>query len=142
MKKEVGVAILAGFLLGGIAAITLTNLPNLLKNSPFPKETELSPTPIVTPQYQLETKIEINSPLDQSIIEEKATELNGKGKPEAVYLIESETEMKTIVSDKEGIFKEKVTLIEGTNNIYVTNLDENCNGETYHLILYHTGEKL
>lgn len=143
MKKEMSIAIIIGFVFGGIAALTLINLPNVIKNSSLSKATVTpSPTPIITPISQPNYKIELISPKDQSVIQDEIVEISGKGKSDSLFLIETESDTKLALSDKEGLFKEKVNLADGQNNVYITSFMENGEFENYNLTLYYTGEKL
>lgn len=145
MKRDVMAAILAGFLLGGIVAVTITNLPNLIKikQSPLSKESQLpTATPIISPKSLPAYQIEVTAPDDQSIAEESVLEILGKGKPESVFLIETAGEMKTTISDKNGAFKEKINLTDGQNDIYISSYDENGESATGNLTVYYTKEKL
>lgn len=142
MKRDVVTAIIIGFILGGIGALTATNLPNILKETTSSdKLPSLSPTE--TPQIAVDRiTLTIDQPQDQSISESKTIDLVGRAQQAMLILLESDRETKTIEATTDGIFRTKINLTEGANNIYITAYDDKGEANTKPLTIFYTSEKL
>lgn len=143
MKKDVIIAIIIGFVLGGLSAIFVTNLPNLIKagKDSTKREVSISPTPI----FKMGSEsgfLTIQNPTDRTLSETKNIELNGKTKPGAIVLLENDLDSKVIEVSSDGSFTNKLTLSEGANLINITSYNENGVGDSKNLTVYYTSEKL
>lgn len=142
MKKDVVVAILVGFLLGVVVALTASNLPkiigeNLKKSKALPI---VSPTPLATSTSILEFAVE--EPKDESVSDSKTLSITGLTRPNQTVVLASETDHDVLTADSSGRFASKLDLIEGVNRIYITVYDAAGNSAAKTLNIYYTTEKL
>lgn len=143
MKKDIIIAILVGFVIGGIFAVTLLSLPALLKSIQSRSSTQAAPS--ITPQV---TKIEsgetltIESPINNSISAEKTLEIKGASKPSDTLVIDTETDSKAIEIDSSGKFSAKIELVEGGNTIVITSYNNQGQSTSKTYTLFYTAEKL
>ncbi len=141
MKRDVVTAIVIGFILGGLGALTATNLPNIFRTTNPSKPISASPVP--TPQIAVDKiTLTIDQPQDQSISETKTTDLVGRTKAGALILMESDQEAKTIEATTDGTFRTKINLAEGANEIYISAYDDKGEVNTKQLTIFYTSEKL
>ena len=144
MKRDVVIATVVGFILGGIFALLITNLPNLIKEGvpgtgrKIETITPSPPTKIITDT----TNLEIQVPLDQSLSTNKTIDVVGKAKPGVLILIENDLDSKILEASSSGSFKNGLTLSDGRNVIYISAYDENGGSVTQKLTVYYTSEKL
>lgn len=144
MKKDVIIAVIIGFILGGSLALTATNLPNLLKKakpSLVSDSATTSPSPSVSIK-ESEIKLEVEKPENESISEEKTITVSGKTKPGNIVFVETDTKGEGGEADKDGNFMEKITLNEGSNTIYIASYDEKGESATKTITVFYTEEKL
>ncbi len=144
MKKDVAVAICAGFVLGVIVALTATNLPNILKEGIKIPTTKQSPSPtspeVKTPLPNLD--LTIDSPKDESISDTKTATVSGRAKGGQTVLIETANNYDTPDIEASGKFTSKLDLTEGVNTLYFTLYDDNGNSIAKTVNIYYTTEKL
>lgn len=143
MKKEILVAILIGFFIGVVAALTVTNLPKLLKSIKFQTVTK-SPSPTISQIIEtvVNPDINIESPRDESVSDTKSVNISGSIHKNNTILIESADDQVAEVASDSGRFSTKMNLREGANTIYFTVYDESGNSITKTLNVYYTTEKL
>ena len=144
MKKDILVAICVGFVLGAIAALTVTNLPKIIKEGIKTSSNKISATPA---PLEIKTNIQsidfsVDSPKDGSVSDNKSIDITGKAKAGQIVLIETENDQKAIDPDSSGNFTTKLNLNEGVNNIYLTIYDEGGNSNSKIISVYYTTEKL
>lgn len=144
MRKDVGVAIFIGFLIGIIAALTVTNLPKILRDGIRIPSGKLSasPTPPIVKTAALSLDITVDQPKDESIADAKSINISGNTKPGQTVLIETSSSQDTADADSGGKFTQKLDLTEGVNTIYLSAYDESGNAITKTVNVYYTSEKL
>jgi len=149
MKKDVIIAITAGFISGILVALFIINLPsflNFLKLSVSSQNTQLSSeSESITPTIALEKAVlnlRIDSPANNSISEQKQIEIKGKAKSAKTIVIEYSKEIKIAQTDSDGDFSLKIDLAEGGNDIYVSAYTEQGEVESQILTVFYTTEKL
>lgn len=142
MKKDVTVAICAGFVLGIIVALTATNLPNILKiKIPTTGQTPSPTAPEVkTPLPNLD--LTVDSPKEESISDSKTATVSGHAKGGQTVLIETADNYDTPDIEASGKFTSKLDLAEGVNTVYFTLYDDNGNSIAKTVNVYYTTEKL
>jgi hypothetical protein len=138
MKKELVWAIITGFGLG----LTITYSVWSAKKVSEPitekpqEKIEVAPTPTSVPIF-----LEIQTPENESIIDQDTIELSGKTDPQAVLAIFYEEGELIIEADENGQFKTDLELIEGANEITVFAFDEDGNEASQSMTLvYSTAE--
>lgn len=143
MKKDIIIAILVGFVIGGIFAATLLSTPALLKSIQTKSSTLGAPS--ITPQV---TKIEsgealtIDSLVNNSISAGKTIEIKGASRPGDILVIDTETDSKAIEADSSGTFSAQIELVEGGNTIAVTSYNSQGQSMSKTYTLFFTAEKL
>lgn len=144
MKRDIAVAIFAGFVIGVIVALAATNLPQIIQKGL--KISRNSPRPSITPAL-VETSAQnldftINSPKDESVSDAKTADISGRAKEGQTILLENAGDQLTLEASKSGDFTGKLNLAEGLNTIYVTAIDSEGNSNTKSINVYYTTEKL
>ena len=142
MKKDIVIALIVGLVLGGATAITIVNLPTMIKKPQKPEIGETVPTAIPTPISSGQLELVINQPVDEAIVSTKSLNVSGKTNGGKTVVLETDLEIETKESSPNGSFSFPVNLTEGTNNILVTAYNENNQSETKTLTIFYTSEKL
>lgn len=144
MKKDVTVAVIVGFILGAVVAITFVNLPKLLKkgsdvaqNVSFP-----SITPTITTTISPSENLIIDEPSDESIVAKNSVNIVGKTKANNTIVAVSEVDGIIKTASDDGSFSFPFKLSEGGNKIYIATYDKNGTSETKILTLFYTVEEL
>lgn len=144
MKKDIAVAILAGFVIGVIVALTAANLPQIIKGGI--KVPTSNPPAAITPP-QVETALQnldftLDEPKDESVSDTKIIDISGRAKTGQTVFIESQNDHKAVEVDASGNFTGKLNLTEGLNTIFITLYDETGNSNLKTINVYYTSEKL
>ncbi|HUW24089.1 MAG TPA: hypothetical protein VMW04_00510 [Patescibacteria group bacterium] len=120
MKKEVVLAIAIGFGIGLIATFGVYNARKAIE------EADQIQTPLASSEEDKANNsasgsqiLSLASPLDQSIIKEGKTAINGTTSPSSWVIILTEKGEKMIQADKKGNFETEINLISGENEIEV-----------------------
>lgn len=147
MKKDVIVAVVIGFVIGGTAALAITNIPSLLKTAQKSRSEEIasttsSPSPDVQKVQNGESQLTIEKPEHEKIAEEKVVTVSGKSKPGNIIIIDTDLESQTATAADNGSFSGKITLGEGTNTLYVTSYDASGEKNEKTITVFYTAEKL
>lgn len=142
MKRDIIAALIIGFVIGGVIAITAVNLPNIVKNSFNTANTAalVSSTPI--PKSPEILNLEVTSPADWYLSSDKTMEIKGRTKKGATVIMETETDTHIKEADDEGNFTDKIDLTDGSNTLIVTSVNENGENIQKILTVYYTSEKL
>ena len=142
MKKDIAIALIIGISIGSILALTVTNLPTIIKEGQ--KRTEKITLPTSTPISSIPQiqDLEIEKPLDGSISETDSIQVLGKSKPGNLLFIDTDSDTKIIEAGSDGNFSEKISLSEGANRIHVTKYDDSGEEQTKTLTVFYTPEKL
>lgn len=85
--------------------------------------------------------LEIESPENESITDEKTIELKGKSLPQSLLVLSTSNDNFVFTADKNGSFIKKIALSEDENFITVTAYPENGTSETKELIVTYTTEE-
>lgn len=144
MKKDIIIAIVIGFIAGGLAAGSVIYLPAYLRSRQnISSDIKISPTPL---QAIEENKItfDIVSPKDESLFTENKIQFNGiiTAKQPRKIIVDTQEESKILESTPDGSFGGELTLLEGVNNIYFTLYNDSGEMETKFITVYYTDEKL
>lgn len=140
MKRDVLLALIVGFSIGALSAITAVKLPSLLPKTELTTSIEVENT--ITPEAPLNKgTIEITEPKDESIVTKNTVEIKGKTSNNSLILIETNLETLSTEASSDGSFKFTTKLTEGGNPIYITSLNES-NEETKNITLFYTTDKL
>ncbi len=118
MKKEVGIAIVCGVLLGLIVAVFMISRIRQLENQKvkLPSDAQISPA-IKNLNSQIQT-LEVSEPKDLVIASSNSIKLKGKTVKDALVIVQ--TPIKDIfVNVKDGSFSVDVPLALGENTITV-----------------------
>lgn len=143
MKKDVTVAIIVGFVIGGIAALGIVNVPALLKKNSTPTAVSQSVTPQPTPQVTpLALALEIAQPADQSIASSKNADIRGKTLPESLVVLDTDEDNTSTRAGNDGSFKFQAPLREGSNVLTITTYNDKADSESKTLTVYYTSEDL
>lgn len=126
MRKEVIIAVLAGFLLGLVITFGVYTANKAIKkqktedqaNVPT-AETEPSPLPSPTPS------LEISQPEDNLVVKEDELTLAGQNEPRTPVAILAEGYEDLLYTDSEGLFSTTVPLVGGANEIKLVSLPKN-----------------
>lgn len=144
VKKDIGVAIFIGFLLGVAVALLATNLPKIIKEGIKYSQQLPLPTAVPTSIENTAAKLEftLDTPQNDSIVGSEIIEVAGQAKEGQTIVVESSNDHLIMEASGSGNFAGKLNLLEGANKIYVTayNSDGNFNAKTVNV--YFTTEKL
>lgn len=141
MRKEVLIAIIIGFALGLVITFGIWTANKALtgRKAEVPPEAEVTPEVQVTPTPSF--FLEIISPEDESISDKEKITLSGKTLPGTVVAIAWEKGEDVVEAEEDGSFETEVTLVSGTNEIFVTAFEPEGEETTKSLnIVYSTAE--
>lgn len=142
-KKEIIIAILVGLTTGIVFSfaylrLTQKGLPSPTKKAQ-PKKILISPTPKLKKETVETVRFKIE-PKPESIVSKQEVTLSGQAPKNSTVFIITETEEKVVMlKDKEN-FKIVVNLIEGENQIYLTNVLNNETSEFINLTIVYQKE--
>ena len=142
MKKDIIVAVGVGFFLGVVLAIFLINSPNIFKKGNTANIQNIQPSLIPQVSTTPELTLTIDKPVQNFISSEKNIEVSGKYSEGSSIIIESNIEVKTIKVSKDGLFTDKINILEGVNEIYITAIKENLEPVSQTITVFYTPEKL
>lgn len=142
MKKDIILALLAGFLIGSLVALLAVKLPQMLdkssSNTVANTDNNNSPTPITVKTNILE----ISAPKDNSILDSSEIKISGKTLKGAKIIIETALNSEVIEASQDGSFVSTQKAVEGGNQIIITAIDESNIEESKTLTLFYTAEEL
>lgn len=146
MKKDVIIAVVIGFVIGGAAALGVTNLPALLKNTQKTTAEKIaatiSPSPEPSKTTNGETSLSVEQPEQDSLLPEKIVFVTGKSKPGNLVVVETDLESQATEVKENGTFSAKITVGEGSNTILVNSYDDAGNEDSKSVTVFYTPEKL
>lgn len=119
MPKEAIIAITIGFLLGLIITFGVYTANRSLKEK---GESATAPEAAVSPLSSptSDAILEINSPENESLVEEEEISIRGTADPQAIVAIFTEENEHLLTTSPEGTFSAQIRLIKGVNNIKIT----------------------
>lgn len=138
MKKELVWAIITGFGLGLIITYSVWSTRKTSEPAPEIPQEEIQVTSVPTSAPIL---LKIQTPENESIVDQEIVKLSGKTDPEAILAIFTEEGELIIEADEKGKFETDLELTEGANEITVFAFDEDGNEASQSMtIVYSTAE--
>ncbi len=149
MKKELGLAILFGSILG----FTITGLfwakkegkLNFRKQTSPGEEEQSETTPTSPPAEKSEKAsvfLEIKEPENEIISREESLVIKGETVAEATVVVIWEEGEDILVADENGQFETEITLIGGENVIEISSYDDEGNDASENLIVTYSTAKI
>jgi hypothetical protein len=146
MKKDVIIAVIIGFFLGGGAALIITNIPNIYKLSSQTTIDKISSTVSPEPQISQGTnssqQLSIDKPENGIISKEKIISIEGKTAPGNIVTVQSDFDMQLMDNKSDGTFSGKISLGEGVNQISIFSYNETGEEDSKNISVFYTPEKL
>jgi len=147
VKKELGIAILIGVILG----FTITGLlwaqrrgritPSSTETAPEEETSEKEPTATPTPTVKL-IPLEIEEPENETISQTEKLTIRGKSLANAIIVIIWEEGEDMLVADDEGRFETEISLIGGENIIDISAYDDEGNSASKTLTVTYSTAKI
>lgn len=123
MPKEAIIAIVIGFLFGLLITFGIYTANRSLKEKERPVASpQLVSSPISSPIPEAE--LQIDSPENESLVDEEEITIRGRTEPEAIIAIFTETNEHLLTASREGTFSASIRLVKGVNNIKITAVDK------------------
>ncbi len=146
MKKELGVAIFIGILLGfGISAFLWTKNKGqkklALNNQTSPTLAQTTPTAIPTKTTEKEVFLNIIQPDNEIVASNENLIIKGETIPNATIVVIWEEGEEISVADKNGEFETNIELIGGENIINISSYDNQGNKATQTLTVTYSTAK-
>lgn len=144
MKKDIILALCSGAIIGSLAALLLTNLPNLIKDKSKITETNNGThLQVNTPLNNVKpAELTIESPADNSVSDNKKIEVSGETQKDNTVVIETDFDNNVFVASSDGKFKIPLSLSEGVNQIYITVYNSQGDAVNKNISVFYTNEKL
>lgn len=144
MKKDIILALCSGAIIGSLAALFLTNLPNFAKERSKQPETNNGTTTQMNNSLNSvkPSELTIDSPPDNSVSDNKKIEVSGETQKDNTVVIETDLDNKVFVASSDGKFKIPVSLSEGVNQIYITAYNSQGDEANKNISVFYTSEKL
>ncbi len=148
MKKELGIAIFIGILLGfGLSAFfwarNKDNMPlNLAGSQPTPTEAENQPTAVPTStDASEEITLTVTQPENEIISDTEDLTIKGETQPNATVVVIWEEGEDILVADKDGKFETEIELVGGENEINISAYDNQGNKSAQTLTVTYSTAK-
>jgi len=154
MLKEIILAIILGALLGfgltgGYFALNTNKKTN---NNPQPTPTPIDlispaengtpPQPTEKPKNQSTNNITIDSPENESIVNNSKTTVSGKSSPKSIIIITTSQKTYTQNTKEDGLFSVDVDLESGANKINISSIDTEDNQTDIQIIVTYSTAKI
>lgn len=145
MNKDAFFATLIGLGIGLVLTGIILIGPNLMKSLPkitIPNITILQkkPTPVPTEIPKAPHTLIIDSPLPDAIESTDSILVSGTTSKQSKVIIQGIVDDTVIVTNGDGKFAGKITLVEGKNEILVTSYNAEGMSTTQKVTLYYTPE--
>jgi len=141
MKRDIVVAVGAGFLFGIFVAFVVLRLPALLQHLPSNNsdkpQTQSSPTPSPTPS----TSLTITQPTDGAIIDNKQVTVSGTALQKDTVVVFSGSDATVAKMGENGLFTATIDISEGVTTISVI-ATKDTTVENTSVTVYYTPEAL
>ncbi len=143
MKKDVIIALICGFIIGSILAVTTISFPKIINffqnptKDTKPPEIQATPTPVIK-----EIPFEIYNPKNNEILGEKNINIDGKTDPDSLVIAELPSDTQTTISGIDGKFSIKIPAEEGVNRIIITVINKEGDEKSSELTTFFTTEKI
>lgn len=147
MIKDLLVAISLGAVLGfgvtgGFFILNKSN-QNKIDSSSTPIVSVIpdQPTPIPTSSPVINENLNIDLPLDESVLSTPKTTLKGTSKPDSFIIIKTPIKTYTLTASKSGAFSSEIDLETGINLIKISAIDADDNQyDTQLFVTYSTSK--
>lgn len=126
MKKEIGIAIIIGFILGLIITFGIWTANKSLKENASTQKEEVSETVSLqekSPITEEKMTLKILSPENNALVNTEKIKITGKTLPNLNIVILGEESENILQADEQGQFTQEITLIGGTNEIKISAFD-------------------
>lgn len=90
----------------------------------------------------LSLNLDLNSPEDEILVNDKSVLVSGKTLPNASVLITDESKETATTADDKGDFSKVVTLDDGLNHLVITSFDSEGDSKTVNKTIYYSEDKL
>jgi hypothetical protein len=129
MKKEIGIAIVIGFILGLIITFGIWTANKSIKENASTQKEETLQNVVSkeekSPTIEEKLTLKILSPENNALVNEAKIKITGKTLPNINIVILSEENENILQSDEQGQFIQEITLASGTNEIKISAFDNN-----------------
>jgi len=145
MRKEVIFAIVGGMVLGlvVIGGLWWANRTASEENLTAPSPTAAGLSPTLTPSAPTSSLLlKIESPEDESIVEEEKVVLKGETAPGSVVVVIYPEGENIVEADEGGNFETEITLVGGANEVKITAYDKEGNQTEKNLTLVYSTAKI
>ena len=146
MKKEIGIAIVIGFILGLIITFGIWTANKSLQENTSTQEKETSEMPSLneekSPSNSEKISLKILSPENNALINTEKIKITGKTSANINVIILSEDDELIVQSDAQGQFSQEITLSAGTNEIKISAFDDNGAEATVNLNLVYSKSEI
>lgn len=144
MKNDVLIAIIIGFITGGVFALTAVSLPSLIQN--IQRNQSASPViPSITPvvaKLDQEALLTIENPVNNSISSSQEIQIRGKSIQGNTIVVDGETDTKAVEVDNSQSFSLPLILVEGANTIIITAYTQQGQSTNKSYTIFYTSEEL
>lgn len=141
MPKEALIAIIIGFLFGLLITFGIYTANRSLKERAAPLASPPATSPTLASPSPAPTLV-INSPENESLVDEEEIIVNGRTSPEAIIAIFTESNEHLLTASREGTFSASIRLIKGVNNIKVTAVDKTSQKVEKNLTIVYSTAKI
>jgi len=128
MKKEIGIAIVIGFILGLIITFGIWTANKSLKENASTQQKEENTQNVAlnqekSPTTEEKMSLKILSPENNALVSDTKVKITGKTLPNINVVILGEESENVLQTDEQGQFTQEITLVGGTNEIKISAFD-------------------
>ncbi len=127
MKKEIGIAIIIGFILGLIITFGIWTANKSLKENASTQKEENTQNVALnqekSPTTEEKMTLKILSPEDNALVNTEKVKITGKTLPNINVVILGEESENILQTDQQGQFTQEIILVGGTNEIKISAFD-------------------
>lgn len=146
MKKEIGIAIIIGFILGLIITFGIWTANKSLKENASTQKEESTQTIALnqgnSPATEEKMTLKILSPENNALVNEAKIKITGKTLPKVNIVILGEESENILQADEQGQFTQEITLISGTNEIKISAFNEDGTEANVNLNLVYSKSEI
>lgn len=119
------IMVIIGLLVAGVAFYIYQGTKSVPSSKTSISVASPTPTPITTSVY-----LNVDSPTDESVVDNKTVTVSGKTTPDATIVIMTNSDQKVIVPSGVGDFSTTIIITDGTNLIRITAFGSDGQSET------------